>query len=156
MTSTPVLVATCGNADAADDAFGPRVGRALRRRALTGVEVIDLDIKPTALLDHLPGPGRLVLVDAARVEESAPDDLLIVDLGREPLPALLNDDALSSHGLGLADQIALARQVGILPAEVLLVAAPLTSATVGGSPRDDLDRLVESAVRYVVGLLAAR
>jgi hydrogenase maturation protease len=95
---------------------------------LPGVEVVDLDIKPAALLDHLPGPDRLVLADAVRVPGEAPGRVLLVDLVRDELPALLHDDAMSTHGLGLADQIALAGRLGLLPESVWLVGATAGSA----------------------------
>ena len=122
-----VLVATCGNCHAGDDAFGPRVGSRLRESNPAGVEVRDLDIKPAALFDHLPGPDCLVLVDAVRMPWGDPGRLIQVDLIREELPALLNDDAMSSHGLGLAHQLALARQLDLLPEQVWLVGAVLES-----------------------------
>lgn len=124
------LVATCGNCQAGDDAFGPRLGEFLRGHPIVGVEVVDLDIKPAALFDHLPGPECLILVDAVRVPGSEAGCLLQIDLGREDLPVLLNDDSMSSHGLGLADQLALARQLDVLPESAWFIGAVLDRADV--------------------------
>lgn len=130
-----VLVATCGNPDAGDDAFGPRVACVLRHRAPAGVRVIELGIRPAALLDYLPGPEVLVLVDAVRADpDGTASRVLEIDLAREPLPALLHGDALSTHGLGLADQIELARRLGVLPAQVWFVGAVLESARPNTAP----------------------
>lgn len=147
--SGDLLVATCGNVDAGDDAFGPRVGRALRAAALEGVEVVDLDLRPAALLDHLGGRSAVVLVDAVRADVDAHDALLVLDLQEETLPALCHDDALSTHGLGLADQIALARQLDLLPPRVWLVGAPLRAARIGESAGPALDEQVDEAVEAV-------
>jgi len=122
------LVATCGNCQAGDDSFGPRLGEFLRGHPIAGVEVVDLDIKPAALFDHLPGPDRMILVDAVRVPGSEAERLIQIDLGREDLPVLLNDDSMSSHGLGLADQLALARQLDVLPRSVWFLGAVLDRA----------------------------
>lgn len=146
------LVATCGNCQAGDDAFGPRLGAFLRGHPIADVEVVDLDIKPAALLDHLPGPDRLILVDAVRVPGSEAGRLLQIDLGREDLPVLLNDDSLSSHGLGLADQLALARQLKVLPGETWFLGAVLESAALGSEPGVWLDETVALAHRRVCSL----
>ena len=62
----PLLVAAFGNDMAADDAFGPLVAEALRAMAPAGVEVVNLGMRPAALLDHLAGRAALCVVDAAR------------------------------------------------------------------------------------------
>ena len=151
--TTRVLVATCGNPDAGDDAFGPRVGRAVRQRMPAGVRVVDLGIRPAALLDHLPGPERLVLVDAVRADEAVEAGrILEMDVACGPLPAVLHDDALSSHGLGLADQIELARRLGVLPAEVWFVGAVIAEARPGIAAGAALDPAVGEACGRVVRL----
>lgn len=155
---TRVLVATCGNAHAGDDAFGPMVGRHLRDSTHSDFEVVDLDIKPAALLDHLPGPDCLILVDALA---PAPlpiargrDRVCTVDLSRESLPSLANEDVLSSHGLGLADQLALADQLGILPVRVWLVGAIVDATQVGAAASAWMRSAVEAAAGRVAELAA--
>ena len=56
------------------DSFGYRPSKSAieaigvtRKRCWRYNWVVDLDIKPAALLDHLPGPDRLVLADALAV-----------------------------------------------------------------------------------------
>ncbi len=148
--STDILVATCGNSMAGDDAFGPLVGERLRAMALPDLRVVDLDIKPAALLDHLPGPRTLILVDAAVFPAQFGGPLLQWDLQRQPLPELAHDDALSSHGMGLADQIELARTLGVLPEIVQLVAAPVEDLTMGCDRHPHLSEFVQEAARLVV------
>ena len=148
--ASDVLVATCGNPMAGDDAFGPLVGARLREMAPLGINVVDLDIKPVALLDHLPGPRVLILVDAARVPDEMGHGLLQWDLRHDPLPQLAHDDALSSHGMGLADQLELARQIGVLPREVHLVAAPIEDVSLGAHQGSRLQEYVRRAADLVV------
>ena len=63
-----ILLVTCGNAQAGDDGFGPRLAGLLSRAPVAGVHVADLGTRPDRLLDHLDGAGyeALVIVDAAR------------------------------------------------------------------------------------------
>ena len=148
------LVATCGNCQAGDDAFGPRLGGYLREHPIAGIEVVDLDIKPAALFDHLPGPDRLILVDAVRLPGSKAGRLVQIDLGGEDLPVLLNDDSMSSHGLGLAEQLALARQLDLLPPTVWFVGAVLDQTERESPASTWMDDVLESArqcIRSVAG-----
>jgi hydrogenase maturation protease len=137
---------------AGDDAFGPEVSRRLRELELPGVNVVDLDLKPAALLDHLPWPDLLILVDAVDAPQLSAEELIEIDLAREDLPALLHDDALSSHGLGLAAQLELARRLGLLPPKARFLGAPLRGAVLGTAARAELAQLVERTVARIRAL----
>jgi hydrogenase maturation protease len=152
--SARVLVATCGNCLAGDDAFGPLVGRRLRELELPGVKVVDLDLKPAALLDHLPWPDCLILVDAVDAADWPEQELIDIDLSKEELPALLHDDALSSHGLGLADQLELARRLHLLPHKLHFLGAALRAAQIGTAARPQLAQLVQATLERVAELAA--
>jgi len=129
-TTLPILVATCGNTDAGDDAFGPAVGRAVAAMKLSGVEVVDLDIRPTALLDFLAGREALLIVDA--VKTSGPvGELVDVDWFDADRPALAHDDTMSSHGLSMGNQLELAGKLGMLPGVVRLIGVAIVSAELG-------------------------
>ena len=145
-----ILVATCGNVMASDDAFGPCVACELRRLDLPGVEVVDLDIRPAALLDHLPGKTGLILVDAAYAPHLEPGQVLDIDWFSPDRPGLANDDAMSTHGLSIAVQLDLAERLGILPARVRLIAATIEPAGVGQPSSGRLPGLVITASNLVV------
>jgi hydrogenase maturation protease len=125
-----LLVATCGNLMASDDAFGPLVARDLRQIRPPGVEVVDLDIRPAALLDHLPGRTGLILVDAVHAPGQPPGRVLDLDWFGPDRPELANDDTMSTHGLSLGMQIEMAERLGMLPPFVRLV-----GLTLDGTPR---------------------
>jgi hypothetical protein len=59
---------------------------------------------------------------------------------------------MSSHGLGLADQLALARQLDVLPRSVWLIGAVLGRAEPGSAPGTWMDRSVESAHRRIAAM----
>lgn len=127
-----LLAAACGNVMASDDAFGPLVARELRRINPPGIDVIDLDIRPAALLDHLAGRPGLVLLDAVHAPDHEPGTLLDIDWFSADRPALVNDDTMSTHGLSIATQLQLAGKLGLLPRSVRLIAM-----TLGDTPKVD-------------------
>ncbi|TMC07145.1 MAG: hydrogenase maturation protease [Chloroflexi bacterium] len=102
-----------GAEDRGDDVAGLLVARLVRAAAPPGADVHECAGDAGALLDLLEGADRVVLVDAARggppgtVERLAPDAV-------RPAPAR------STHGLGLADAIGLAAELGVLTGAVSL------------------------------------
>ncbi len=93
-----------GQRFAGDDAVGLAVAERVRALAPAGVEVLELD-DASHLVDLLEGPGRVVLVDAlvggdepGRVHSLPPEALEWGGLR-----------ALSTHGMGVTEAIALAR-----------------------------------------------
>ena len=146
--TSPILIAACGNELAGGDAFGPLVGKELRGRLPAGAELIELVMNPAALLDHLEGRRGLILIDAAWVPNMHPGTLLACEWDSEARPALATDRATSTHGLSVANQIELARRLGILPPVVWLCAVAI-------NPCADLAD-TENGVREKVPEAAAR
>jgi len=145
-----LLIATCGNIMASDDAFGPMVARDLRQIRRPEVEVVELDIRPASLLDHLPGHRGLILVDAVRLPGHQPGHLIDIDWFSPGRPPLVNDDTMSTHGLSLASQIQLARKLGLLPGFVRLIGYVLADPPrVGLPPAPGLVRQVVNAADLI-------
>jgi hydrogenase maturation protease len=155
-TRDAVLVVGCGNADAGDDAFGPSVLRRVREMGLEGVETIDLGPRPAALLDHLPAPAGLILVDAIVDPAMPAGDLIDLPWGEAEDFALVHDDALSTHGLGLSNQLRLARTLGLLPSWVHLVGLVVPMPAWGAEPRELRPERVEAAARRVARAVGRR
>ena len=147
----PILVAACGNELAGDDAFGPLVAEELRRRSPPGLEVVTLGMRPAGLLDHLEARPGVLLVDAALPEGAGPPGTLIdMDYFAPDRPSLVHDQTLSSHGLSLGHELALARGLGMLPARVGLVAATVSSTELGDPVSEPVRRLVPTAADAIV------
>jgi len=146
----PVLVAACGNAMAGDDAFGPRVAEALRGSAPPAVQIVDLATKPASLLDYLPGPELLLIVDAAWDANAPVARLVDMDWCDPDRPPLEHDAAISSHGLSLADDLVLADRLGMLPKQVRLIACFIGSAQIGQPMQRAVCRQVPVAAARVV------
>jgi hydrogenase maturation protease len=127
----PILIAACGNALAGDDAFGPLVAHELSRQTLEGADVVDLDMRPAGLLDHLPGRRAVILIDAALHPGTTPGELVEMDFFAPGRPTLCADRATSTHALSIAGQLELAQALSLLPATVLLLALIVEKTGVG-------------------------
>ncbi len=142
--AAPLLVATFGNALAGDDALGPLVAREILARPLDGVAVVELDIRPVGLLNHLAGRSTLYVVDAVWDEGEAPGRLVDVDWFDPERPLLdVENTGGSTHTLSVAHVIALAEGLRLLPRTVRIlgltarrpeVGRPLTPAVRRGVP----------------------
>jgi hydrogenase maturation protease len=111
-----VLVVGVGRLDRGDDAAGRLAVRRLRGRVGAGVDLVEVDGEMTGLLEAWQGAGVVIVVDAVR-GGAPPGTLVRLDATREPLPATAAD---SSHGLGLAEAIGLARTLGRLPRRLIV------------------------------------
>ncbi|MFP4154210.1 MAG: hydrogenase maturation protease [Halothiobacillaceae bacterium] len=95
-----------------DDRLGWDVVRCLADRfgARAELEFLVLDRPGPGLLEKLAGAARVVVVDAMR-SGAAPYTLVEIDPGR----AGALESFTSSHGVGLAETLALGRALGQLP-----------------------------------------
>lgn len=147
----PGLVIGVGNRDRGDDAVGPIVVDALRRRndhRFTTL-VVEGDLSDLAL--RWAPDQRVVIIDAL-VGGGEPGTIVAWDAlsGRRGRAGI----GLSSHGMGLADAIELGRMIGRLPGELTIVGvevenvehfAPLSRAVADSVPR------LTQMVRDVIG-----
>lgn len=130
--SPSILVLTCGNPLAGDDALGPAVARQLAPQQ-TGlrIDVVEADSAPGVLLDSLAGRDAVIVVDAVSIPGSAPGRIVDVDWFAPDRPKLLSQRPLSTHGWCIAQELDLARSLGLLPPHVRLLGATIASAEVG-------------------------
>lgn len=113
-----VLVVGLGNPDRGDDGIGPAVAHMLAERLPFDVTVLARGGDVLSVILDWDGYDALVCIDAAapltapgRIHRLGPADALPAE------PA-----GPSSHALGLADAIALARMLQIAPAEIVVYA----------------------------------
>jgi len=114
-----ILVIGIGNPDRGDDAIGLTVARAVRAWAGPDVTVLEERGNAADLVDRLAGTTAAILIDAA-VSDAAPGTFRRIDVHRDALPATWF--AGSTHGLGLATALELARALGSLPASCVVYA----------------------------------
>ena len=111
------LVIGLGSLERGDDAIGRLIARRLSARG--GIEVIELEGEAGALVECLDGAEAAYIADAA-VLGGAPGDVHRFDAVEGKLPASLT--SFSTHGLGLAEGIELARALKRLPRRCLVYA----------------------------------
>jgi hydrogenase maturation protease len=117
------VVIGIGHRDRGDDAFGRIVAQRLRQHA-PHLKVLDHDGEATTLVDWLGVADHAVVVDAA-LSGAAPGTVHRFDVAKSALP--YGKFGLSSHGLGLAEAIELARTLRTLPAGCVVYAVEAQS-----------------------------
>ena len=141
-----MLVIAVGNVFREDDGAGPQMAARVRTLDLPRVTVVDA-LGDVGLIDLWTGHDHVILLDAVR-SGAAPGTVIRRDLVAAPLPREWFH--LSSHQLGIADAVELARTMGQLPRRLVFVGieGEHFESGVGLSPRvtaalDDAARLVE-------------
>lgn len=150
--TTTTLIACCGNALRGDDAFGLRVFSALHARFRSsppdGVELRALSTDGFDLLYAFENCQRVIIVDAL----NAPGPIgtrLRLDASDHPLQTGLL--GTSTHALGVAGAIELARTLGQLPPHVTMVGVIGGRFSVGST----MNEQVAAAIPRVVALVEA-
>lgn len=112
------IVIGIGNPRRGDDAVGHAVVRLLRGK-LADAQLVEHDGEPLALAADISGAASVHLVDACT--SGAPQGTVHrFDAAAAPLPQ--TGFRLSTHGLGLAEAIELARALGELPKRCIVYA----------------------------------
>jgi hydrogenase maturation protease len=113
--SAAPLAIGIGDPARGDDGVGPWLAAALRAH---GVAAVAEARDGAALAALVEGRAAVVLLDATS-GAGAPGTLTVLDLARHPLPAGLSPP--SSHLIGLAEGIGIARALGTLPPRALFL-----------------------------------
>ena len=108
-----------GSADRGDDAVGLIVARRLITRSLAGVRVVEHNGESISLLDYLSSAESTYMVDACMVG-GPPGTISRFDVAAAALPHVAF--GCSTHGMGLAHAVELARALGRLPHRCVLYA----------------------------------
>jgi len=114
----PLLVIGIGNPFRGDDGAGIAVARHLKNRLPETVNIIEASGEATALMDAWQEADRVVVVDAVRAN-AAPGTVKRIDLVQQDLPPEVVRS--SSHQLGFAEAIELARALKRLPSHLVLI-----------------------------------
>lgn len=139
------MVIGIGNPARGDDGAGPASIAALRGRLSADIELLQIDGEAAALLALLEQASDVYLVDACHSGAPA-GTVRRFDLATVPLPHV--NGASSTHGLGLAEGVELARALDSLPHRCVLYAIEGHSY-VAGEP-------LSPAVRSAVAVVAER
>lgn len=140
---TRTVVIGIGNRLRGDDAAGVVVAERLRPRVPDGVEVVSCDEEPSRLMEAWAGAESVLLVDTVS-SGASPGTLHRFDAGEDAVPA--RTFRSSTHAIGIADTIELARALGRLPHRVRVYGIEAGSFETGSS----LTPAVESAIAFLV------
>jgi hydrogenase maturation protease len=139
------LILGCGNRQRGDDAAGILVAEQLRALGIAA-EVCTGEV--TELMDAWSGADDVIVIDA--VVTGAPAGAVHVWDGRR-LPAFATSTG-STHGLGVAQAIELARALDCLPARLRVYGIEGKRFEIGSQVSPEVERAIEE----VVGQIAAK
>lgn len=106
-----------GNAARGDDGAGPAVANQIRQTR-PDVNLKESAGDPYELLELFTGVDGAVVVDAVISGDHPPGAVFTLSAGDSPVPTTAQ---ASTHGVGLAEAIELARSLGRLPDRVVVV-----------------------------------
>ncbi len=143
-----VTVIGVGNRWRHDDAAGPEVARRLGEADPHGAEALELEGEPTSLLAAWGEADETLVIDGVS-SGAAPGTLHRFEAAEGPLPVELFRG--STHALGVADAVELARALGRLPKRLVVYGIEGEDFAAG----EGLTPEVEAAVQRLTAELAA-
>jgi hydrogenase maturation protease len=129
-----------GNPLRGDDAAGLLAARSVRERVEDEVEVRELEGEPIDLIEAWRDAAHVLVADAVS-SGGEPGEVHRADAAAAPLPARLAGP--STHTLGLAEAIELARALGRLPPRLVVYGIEAASFEVGAECDPDVLAAVE-------------
>lgn len=106
---------------------------------------------PSRLVEAITGADLAVIVDAVRTGAPA-GTVHVIEVGTDQ-PALPNDPLPGTHGIGVAEALALARVLDRLPPRVVVVGVEGRQFTLGASPSDAVRAALLPAARAALHAL---
>jgi hydrogenase maturation protease len=150
VTARQILIVGIGHPDRGDDAVGRIVAARLREHQPPNVMVAETHGEAAALLDLIAGQDDVIIVDAG-LSGGEPGLIHRLDAVAAPLPRPMF--ATSSHAIGLAESIELARTLGTLPHRCIVFAIEGRSFNLGGGLSPPVAGAVEEVVERVLAEL---
>ena len=145
------VVLGIGNPLRGDDAIGLLVLEELRTRCGPDIDLSSGDGDPGWMMGAWEGRRFSVVVDAVRTG-AAPGAVTVIDASSTPLPATTR--LSSSHAMGVASSVELARALGRLPDRLVVVGVEGRSFASGSEISPEVAAAVETAAAAVLEVLA--
>ena len=143
-----------GNLDRGDDAAGRAVALALRGRLPGSILLAEESGEATALLARVAGMDRAWLIDAC-VSSAPPGTLHRIDVTTTALPPGFTG-TLSSHGFGLAEAIELARALGQLPRQCVVLGIEASDGHIGAALSPPVATAITGAAKLLIAEITGR
>ncbi len=147
------VVIGVGNEFRGDDAAGLIVARRLREQASTQAVVLDWEADPAGLLEAWMDANLAIVVDTV-VSGAEPGTVQRFDASTVPLPARLAGS--STHALGVAEAIELARALDRLPGRTIVYGIEGSSFSAGAALDPTVERAIDETLTRVVAELGVR
>jgi hydrogenase maturation protease len=128
------------------------VARSLHTRVPANVRVAELDGEATTLLAELQSVQCAWLIDASR-SGAPPGTIHRIDCSCAALA--LPHGTISSHGFGVAEAIALARALGVLPPQCIVYAVEAADFIPGAAPSIAVTEAVDEVAARILAELAS-
>ena len=152
-----IRIVGIGNLFRGDDAVGLLAARCLRERVDSSVKVLEAEGDGLALLDLMEGADQVMLIDAVK-SGGHPGSTIRLDLSKDSRWGSLAP--CSTHAVGIAEAIDLARTLGRLPKQVILYGVQIDSLEPGAplseSVRSGLDIVVAQVLKEIERTLCTK
>jgi hydrogenase maturation protease len=146
------IVIGVGNRDRGDDALGPIVCDRLRAQlgATTTIRTFACEGAILDLALHWDHDDRVVIVDAMQ-PGTTPGRIVTFDATAEPLPT---PGAVSTHEIDVSVAVELARAIGRMPEQLLVIGIEAAQTVWGTPPSPRVDAAIDAVVDMLVGWVA--
>ena len=141
-----------GNPMRGDDAAGLLVATRLRELSPPGLRVIELEGEPIDLIEAFGGAPAVIVADAVS-SGAEPGTVHRFDAAAAPLPAALA--AHSTHALGLAEAVELARALGRLPERLTVLGIEGARFEAGARPLPQVERAAAAVAEELAAAAGA-
>lgn len=142
------LVIGIGNPLRSDDGLGVRAAQWLAAKDLPlGVQVEELGTPGWSLVNHLQGWQRVVLIDAVQMGEY-PGTWRRMDARQTQL--ITQDQSVSLHEPGLAESLALAQTLNLMPEEVTVYGVEPACTGPGLELSPEIQKAIPSLVENIL------
>ena len=145
--SSRIRIIGLGNGMRGDDAVGLLVAHRLRQEIGDRVDVIEAEMAGVDLVELMKGANVVFLIDAARSGQ-APGTIHRLDGSAGSISAPIFPR--SSHAIGTADALELARAMGVLPTTVIVYGVEVENTEVGRPLSPAVARALEQVVGRIV------
>ena len=145
----PKLVIGIGNPFRSDDAVGLKVAQRLQPYSGDRLEVIEFTSDPLNLWDQWQHYDDVWLIDAIPLKEQ-PGRVHLFDAARKRLPTGLFQS--STHNLGVAEAIELARALGKLPRQFMVYGIEGKNFSFGQTLSPEIEIAIEKITSEILSL----
>ncbi len=137
-----------GNSLYGDDGIGSAVLDTIRDGDLFPVaELLDMKTDALAMIDHFDSDGLHIVIDAVKMGKTPGT---VVKFAPDEVEMVMQWDQLSLHGFGLAETFAMAKQIGKLPQQTVVIGVEPEQIDINNG----LSPSVQEGIAKVISIIA--